>query len=124
MRTHQIILANEPRLLRGLLGRVLAKEPRLDVVDQVEQVDRLPAAVERGNPEWVVVSLWPDGDIPDSLVSLLREHATLSLLGIAGDASEVRTVGPELSEEQLGDVSLADLVAVFRGERTRLSQEE
>jgi hypothetical protein len=117
MGTHQIILANEPRLLRGLLSCVLSKQPRLDVVDEVEQVDRLPAAVERENAEWVVVSLWPDGDIPDSLVSLLQEHASLSLLGIAGDGSEVRIVGPELSEERLGDVSLAHLVAVFRGER-------
>ena len=117
MGTHQIILANEPRLLRGLLSCALAKQPRLDVVEEVEQVDRLPAVVEREDAEWVVVSLWPDGEIPGFLVSLLQEHAPLSLLGIAGDGSEVRIVRSEFSEERLGDVSLADLVAVFRGER-------
>lgn len=119
MGTHQIILANEPRLLRGLLRRAIAKFPGLDVVDEVENVSRLPSAVKQWNAEWLVVSPWSDGEMPYNLASLRKEHASLSLLGIADDASEVRILRPELPEERLCDLSLAELVAVFRGHRER-----
>jgi hypothetical protein len=119
METHQIILANEPRLLRGLLRRAINKIPGLDVVDEVENVSRLPSAVKQWNAEWLVVPLLSDGEMPHNLASLLREHASLSLLGMAGDGSEVRILRPERPEERLCDLSLAELVAVFRGQRER-----
>jgi hypothetical protein len=117
MGTHQIILANEPRLLRGLLRRAIAKVPGLDVVDEVEQVSRLPGAVKQCEAEWLVVPLWSDDKIPHNLASLLEEHGSLSLLGMAGDGSEVQILRPELPEKRLYDLSLAELVAVFRGQR-------
>jgi hypothetical protein len=119
MGTHQIILANEPRLLRGLLRRAIAKVPGLDVVDEVENVSRLPSAVKQWNADWLVVSLWSDGEMPSNLASLLEDHGSLYLLGMAGDGSEVRILRPELPEKRMCDLSLAELVAVFRGHRER-----
>ncbi len=56
MSTKRVILANGPRLLREMLHRVINKAEHLEVVQEVLHHEELPAAIERFNPEWVILS--------------------------------------------------------------------
>jgi len=61
MQTHRVVLANESRLLREMLERVIRKVPDLEVVGHAADPARLPSVLEETDAQWVIVSLLPNG---------------------------------------------------------------
>jgi DNA-binding NarL/FixJ family response regulator len=110
----RVVLANQPRLLRGLLSRVLAKAPGLEVVSEQLDLSDLPSTVEQSKADWVIVSLWRDGEMPHSLENLLAEHPSTCLLGMAADGSRARVRCSTAADTNLDGLSLADLLATLR----------
>ena len=113
MQPSQVILANEPRLLRGILKRVLARAPGLQVVGEVTDPAKLSSLIQQTDAQWVIVSLWPEGLVPSAIESLLTEHSSVCILGMAADGSQARIVRAESPEEDLHNLSLGKLIAVL-----------
>jgi len=119
MEPYRIVLANEPRLLRGLLHYALAKAAGVEVVDEVLDPARLSDAVARGKADWVIVSLWRNGSLPPLLRRLVEAQPAVSLLGMAADGSRAMVYGPGVNGDQLlGNLSLSDLLTTLRTPRT------
>ena len=114
MESCRVVLANQPRLLRGLLSRVLAKAPDVKVVSEELDLSRLSATVDREAADWVIVSLWQNGELPSPLERLLAEHPTTCLLGMAADGSQARVRCSTVDNTDLDDLSLQDLFATLR----------
>lgn len=110
----RVVLANQPRLLRGLLSRVLAKAPDVKVVSEELDLAKLSATVDRENADWVIVSLWRHGELPTPLERLLAEHPTTCLLGMAADGSQARVRCSTVGHTDLNGLSLEDLFATLR----------
>lgn len=113
MESYRVVLANEPRLLRGLLSRVLQQASGLRVVGQETDKERLSSTVAETRADWVIVSLWKNGNLPAFLQDLVSEHPSLCLLGMAADGSQARTWCPEGGERSLDGLTLDEFVATL-----------
>lgn len=114
MESYRVVLANEPRLLRGLLHRVLQQAPGVQVVGQETDPTKLSSTVDESQADWVIVSLWQNGHLPASLRALVAEHPSLCLMGMAPDGSQARIWSLENGEQSLNGLSLDDFVATLR----------
>jgi hypothetical protein len=101
----RIILANESRLLREMLKRAIAKSPHLRVVGEVTDGRHLPSMVGKPDAQWVIVSLQPDGDIPDVAETLLIENPSVTVLAVASDGSQIRMGWAQLYERAIAVAS-------------------
>jgi len=113
MEAHRVVLANESRLLREMLERVIKKVPDLEVVGHSADPARLPSLLEEIDAQWVIVSLLPNGKIPAVADSLLAEHPSLRVLAVAVDGSQMKAKWVEPHEKDLGDLSLEELIAIL-----------
>lgn len=116
----RIILANQPRLLREMLGHVFAVTPGLQVVAEVDAPSQLLAVLGQTEAHWLIVTLdrhkleneqWP-------LLSPLNELATpASLMAISPDGRqvEIQTVETDGARHTytLYDISLAHLLSIL-----------
>lgn len=114
MQSTRVILANEPRLLREMLKRVITRAPELQVVGEVTDPTKLSPLLHKTHAQWLIVSLWPEGLVPGAIESLLVEHSSLGILGMAGDGSQARIKRAESTEQELHNLSLNRLIAVLR----------
>jgi len=117
MKARRVILANESRLIREMLERVIKKVPDLEVVGHAADAVRLPSLLEETDAQWVIVSLLPDSKIPAVADSLLAEHSSLRVLAIAVDGSQVKAKWVEPHEKDLGDLSLEELIDILEDGR-------
>jgi hypothetical protein len=115
MESSQIILANQPRLLRKMLHRALRNRVGLYISAEISDVTNLASVVQEKNPQWIVISLWPDDEIPQVVRSLLAERPSLCVLGMAVDCSQVKIkCGLSSSERILHNLSLDGLIEILR----------
>jgi DNA-binding NarL/FixJ family response regulator len=109
----QIILANEPRLLRSMFRQALGKIPRLEIVGELADLGRLPSIVDQTDVHWVIVSLSSEGSIPHRVASLLTGRPSVGVVGIASDGSLVRIRQVGLPDRTASSWSLDELVAAL-----------
>lgn len=109
----RIILANEPRLLREMLKRVFRKRFDLEVVAEVSNLSRLSEVIARTQPQWVVVTLLPNGALPGYAHGLSLLYPRLGIVAVAGDGSRVKVMSGDLFERDLDGISLNDLLAIL-----------
>ena len=114
MESYRVLLANEPRLLRGLLSRVLAQVAGLTVVGQETDKAKLSSRVTESEADWVIVSMWQNESLPAFLRDLVSEHPSLCLLGMAPDGSRARTWSLEGGERRLNGLTLEEFIATLR----------
>ncbi|MFN2227779.1 MAG: hypothetical protein ACK2UY_15775 [Anaerolineae bacterium] len=114
MESYRVVLSNEPRLLRGLLSRVIQQAPGVMVVGQEMDKARLSSMVAESRADWVIVSLWQNGQLPAFLRDLVSAHPSLCLLGMAADGSRARTWCQERGEQALNGLSLDEFITTLR----------
>ena len=117
MQASRVILANEPRLLRGMLRRVIARIPGLEVVGEVTDPAMLPSLINETEAQWVLTSAWPEGRPPSAVQFLLAERSSVCVLGLAADGSQARIVCAGASEETREGLSLEDLLTILHTRR-------
>ena len=117
MQTSRVILANEPRLLRGMLRRVIARIPGLEVVGEVTDAAMLPSLVDETEVQWIITSAWPEGRPPSAVQSLLAGRSSVCILGMAADGSQARIVCADATEETREGLSLEDLLTILHTRR-------
>ncbi len=98
---HQIILANESRLLREMLKRVIVKSPHLELVKEVREETDLAALVAQTGAEWVIVSFLANGQISNMAQNLLTAQPGVSILAVASDGSRVKARWRELRHQEV-----------------------
>jgi DNA-binding NarL/FixJ family response regulator len=113
MQQRRMILANEPRLLRSMLGRALRRVPGLEILGETTDVARLASMLNQMDPQWVVVSLLPNGKIPSVLQSLLQDHPSTGIVGLAADGSQAKIWCAGLLQRNLLRFSLDELLATL-----------
>ena len=114
MQISRVILANESRLLRGMLRRAIGRTAGLQVVGEVTDPANLPDLLNQTVAQWVVVSIWPERLLPGTIRSLLASHSSLCILGMASDGSRAKIVCGDFVQEARDGLSLDDLVAILK----------
>ncbi|HZD55371.1 MAG TPA: hypothetical protein VE136_01510 [Anaerolineales bacterium] len=109
----RIILANEPRLLREMLKRVFLKRLDLEVVAEVSNLSHLSEIIDRTRPQWVVVTLLPNGGLPGYAHGLPALYPRVGIVAVAGDGSRVKVKSGDAFERDLEGISLDDLLAIL-----------
>lgn len=127
-RQSRIILANQPRLLREMLKRVILQSRELKLVGEIAHsvnLNEIEEIIEQTDAQWIVLTLSADGQISEETEMLLVNHPTLSVLAVAMDGSQFKVLwtDPQLTERDLSSVSLTELVDVLH-ERTLGKPEE
>ena len=113
----QIVLANQPRLLREMLGRVFSTTPGLQVVAEVEDATSLAEVCNKAQITWLIVTLGSDGAVPTQLPNRAKGNAFLSLMAISPDGKqvEVQTTAADgnIQSYTFYDISLAVLLSIL-----------
>lgn len=115
MSEQRIILANNSRLVREMLNRILIKTGNLKVVQEITDHENLPKAIDEHEAEWVIMTLPTDKDIPTWVDTYIVDHPQVRIMALANDGSWVKTKWIESHEEELDNLSLKDLIHILGG---------
>ena len=115
MAEQRIILANGSRLLHEMLNRILVKTGNLKVVQEIQNDDKLPTAIEKSDAEWVIMSLPVGNALPAWVDPFIVKHPHMRIMAVANDGSWVKTKWLESHEEELSNLSLKDLIHILGG---------
>lgn len=113
MPEQRIVLANASRLLRDMLKRIILKSDQLHIVREVTDQRELPSVVEHVRPEWVILSLAFDENLPAWVDSLMASHPSMRFMALATDGSKVKMKWLEVHEQELTGISLPDLIQIL-----------
>lgn len=119
MNPKRVILANGSRLVREMFNRVLLKEEKLKVVQEVKDHENLPSDIDQTDTEWVIMLLPLDSSMPEWVDGYLTDHPFVHFLTVSTDGSQVRMRDVENREEELEDLSLKELLHILRLEPDR-----
>ena len=115
MSEQRIILANGSRLLRQMLNRILIKTNNLKVIQEITNHDKLQSAIKSTDAEWIIMSLPVSSTIPEWIDNYIIDHPHMRFMAVADDGSWVKTKWLETHEEELGNLSLRDLILILGG---------
>ncbi len=124
MEAAQIVLANQSRLLRGMLEWAINQTDDLEIAEVVSEVSDLSEVVNHLHPHWVIVSLETLDDRSGMLKNILRDHPGTRILGMAIDGSESIVRYLTLREEDLGELSLRKLMDILESEQITLFHQD
>jgi DNA-binding NarL/FixJ family response regulator len=115
MARKRVILANGSRLLREMLHRVISKADNLEVVQEIPNHEELRFAIERFDPEWVIISL-PfniNNDAHGWIDTCMAEYPSVRFILLAPDNSSIRMKWQTSYEEDLTNLSLKDFIHIL-----------
>lgn len=83
MKRIRVLVANRPRLMRELVLAVIADQPDIDVIGEVQDESVIAEAVEEGQPDVLILAL----DDPDKRIAqcgfLLGRYPQMKILALA-----------------------------------------
>jgi hypothetical protein len=88
----------------------------LHIVGQTADVPDLLRTIERTAPHWVILSLSPEGNMPQAADIVVRRHSTVRVLGMTIDGSQAKVKCNPSREESLGSLSLRELMVILVGD--------
>jgi len=80
-------VAVEPRLFRDMLSRLFRRIEGLHLRAELSGPSGLELLLEQAEAQWVVISLAPDGALPEVVNRIVAGHPSISILGVAEDGS-------------------------------------
>jgi DNA-binding NarL/FixJ family response regulator len=79
----RVLVANHPRLMRDLVMAVIADQPDIDIIGEVQDESELAEAVEEGQPDVLILAL-DDADKRTAQCGfLLGRHPQMKILALA-----------------------------------------
>jgi DNA-binding NarL/FixJ family response regulator len=109
MSTKRIILANDSRLLRDLLHRVISRADNLEVAQEISDQKELPSAIEKLDPEWVILSL-PVNDHAQAWANAwVADYPSVRFIFLSSNNGSIKTS----YEEDLTNLSLPDFIHIL-----------
>ena len=112
----KVILANDSRLLREMLRRVLGSAPQLAIVAEIDDLHQLEPVLAETDARWIIVSLTLEGEFPGIVKSLLQTYSTTHVLAIAVDGSTVRVLHMEPNEQQVDVFSVEEILSLLQAQ--------
>ena len=109
MLTKRVLLANDSRLLRDMLRRVIEKTDHLEVVQEITQSEQLGNAIEHFDPGWVIVSTPEESDPQGWITSWVLRYPSVGFVVLAHDHSSIRSRSQD-SEQDLTHASLSEFI--------------
>jgi hypothetical protein len=73
--------------MRGLLVALMADEPDLEVVAEIEEESEITRVIDETTPEFLIVTLRSPGFSAVQCESLLRRHPHMKILALAKDGN-------------------------------------
>jgi len=107
----QVIMANQPRMLRQMLGRILNRSKQVNLIGEVTTTNKLPLLVELLHPDWVVLTLCKNGSFPSIADTLCATDPKVGILAVTENGARVRARYGEMTFEGM---ALDDLVRLIR----------
>ena len=113
MSTKRVILANGPRLLREMLHRALDKAAQLEVVQEIPDWEALPPALDRFDPEWVIVAQ-PYANLPHNRIdSCMEEYPSVGFIFLSPNQNRIKMKWQMSREEEYSDLSLKEFIHIL-----------
>jgi hypothetical protein len=97
-----------------MLQRAIEQQPGLEVVSEVTDLAALALVVDEMAPEWLIVSLEADGQVPGLVHDLLMRQPSLHILALGMRAGQARVKWLAPHEEIWDDVSLYEVIQILR----------
>jgi DNA-binding NarL/FixJ family response regulator len=113
--TQRIVLADGSRLLNEMLRRILHKAENFEVVEEIHNLEKLPADIGDVETDWVIMSLSFDEDMPDWVDDYVADHPYVGFLVVSSDSSRIKMKWSETHEKELDDLSLKELMHILKG---------
>jgi DNA-binding NarL/FixJ family response regulator len=111
--TKRVILADGSRLLRELLHHAIDKADRLQVVDEIPSSEGLFSAIQKFDPEWVIVSL-PYSEYGQRwLRPCLTEYPSVRFVFLSPDQNHITMKWQMSYEEDYANLSLGEFIHIL-----------
>ncbi|MFY9753085.1 MAG: hypothetical protein WBS18_00070 [Candidatus Acidiferrales bacterium] len=85
MKPVRVLVANRPRLMRELVVATISDQPDIDIVGEIQQESEIVGAVERTQPDFLIVALEKSDRLPDYCEAILRHYPQVRVIAIAPD---------------------------------------
>jgi hypothetical protein len=113
MSRKRVILASGSRLLREMLQRVIDKSDRLEVVLKLSRYEELPYAIERFEPEWVILSV-PKKKIGQAWINAcIARHPSVRFVFLSPRSNTIKLKWQTEYEEDLTNLSLKGFIGIL-----------
>ena len=120
MSEQQIVLANTSRLLRDMLKRIIDQTSDLKLLGEITDQRDLQSVIENSDPQWVILSLPYDNDIPAWVEGYLAQHPSVRFMAISSDGSKIKVKWLEIHEQALDGITLHDLHSILQNRSSAL----
>lgn len=119
MSTKRVILAEGPRLFREMLHHVIDKADHLEVVGEIADHEQLGSAIERFDPEWVIVSSPISGYTDSRINAWLSLYPSVRFMFLNPRDSHIKMKWQMSYEEEYSDLSLQDFIEILEKDLQR-----
>lgn len=82
-KTTRVLVANHPKLMRGVILAALADQPGIEIVGEVSDERDILSAVQTTVPDLLVIALDENEQQPPICDQILRQHPTLRIVAVA-----------------------------------------
>lgn len=113
MSRKRVILANGSRLLREMLHRVIDKADHLEVVQELSSYEELPSAIERLDPEWVILSGPSDKNANSWINTCMANYSSVRFISFSPESHTVKSKWQAAYEEDLTNLSLKGFIDIL-----------
>jgi DNA-binding NarL/FixJ family response regulator len=110
MKLIRVLVGNHPRLMRELILSTISEQPDIEIVGEIREESDIEHLVEQTHPDFLIVDLNGNNQVPASCRQILGKHPNLKILAIPSGRNtrvcysltlEVRASKVEASESNL-----------------------
>jgi DNA-binding NarL/FixJ family response regulator len=113
MSKKRILLANDWRLLREMLHQVIEKADHLEVVQELPGHEELPSAIERLDPECVILSVPENRNEQNWISTCMADHPSTRFVFLSPGSSIIKLKWPTGYEEDLTSLSVRGFIDIL-----------
>jgi DNA-binding NarL/FixJ family response regulator len=113
MSKKRIVLANDSRLLREMLQRVMNKVDDLEVVQELPGHEELPSAIEQLDPECVILSVPDNRKEQNWINTCMAGHPSTRFVFLSRESSTIKLKWPTGHEEDLTNLSVRGFIDIL-----------
>ena len=113
MSRKRVILANDSRLLREMLHRVLDKADQLEVIQELPNHEELPSAIERLDPEWVILSVPYHQSRHRWIDTYTADYPSVRFIFLSPESNTIKLKWQRTYEEDLTNLSLKGFIDIL-----------
>lgn len=113
MSTKRVILANDSRLLREALQRVIDKTDQLEALQELPDPQELPSTIKRFDPDWVIVSPQAEKKGYGWIDSYPEDFPTVRFIFLSPESHTIKLKWQTAYEEDLAELSVNDFILLL-----------